>query len=233
MKRDINEIGRSLFESLFRSYIEDGTIEVSDRLVEEIFADFHTLLLKLASDPGLDNFTIAPTLDHRRTLLETAAREAAAGNDGTAITLYMTWAEHFVNGLLVLAFQRRGYESTVYMPLIRELRLATKASSVWSLLGLPEISSDHLKLLERGANMRNAFVHYKWSSLSIEEADRNRRQLRSIVEQMEGLVVILAKIEAQEIWNGRENELIGYLRNLTESHEREVGSFSEYLNGLT
>jgi hypothetical protein len=50
---------------------------------------------------------------------------------------------------------------------------------------------------------------------------------------MEGLVVILAKIEAQEIWNGRENELIGYLRNLTESHEREVGSFSEYFNGLT
>ncbi|WP_133061622.1 hypothetical protein [Streptosporangium minutum] len=214
---------RHTLELIFRSYVEDGSIEVSDRAPEDIMEDFHEILRGIVSASEGERTEFWPSFDHRETLRQRAAQEAANGDDRIAITLYATWVEHFVNGMLSQAFQRKGYSTKFILPLLRELRLPTKATVLWELAGLPALDEENLKLLDHAINLRNAFVHYKWSPSSEVDSDREIGRLKGVVVRMNGLVADFSAVESAVIWRGREEEILGFYHRSIDDREVSEG----------
>ena len=199
---------QQMYETFFRAFVENGEIEIGDRSPEQIFEQFYSLIDEFIASEGAG---LRTAVDYRETVLDRARAEAGEAHYYLAATLYAIWAEHSINGLLLRAFERKGHSAEVSTPLLRELRLSTKASALWGIAGLPTIPSDSLRLLDRIIQYRNSFVHYKWI-LYEELADMQlSEELRDIVAQAESLVSDLLAAESSAFWSGRDRELIGRL----------------------
>lgn len=200
------DIVQGIFEYLFREYVESGRIEVGSRSPEEIFADFKEFSREITVSRPLKE-----AIDYRGTLLGEARKSAQDGHYELAVTLYAIWAEHFVNGILVRGFERLGHGEEISVPLIKELRLPTKASALWMMVGLPVLNPESLKLMNRIIEFRNMFVHYKWQARDEQMIAQQHEQLKNVVQESEQLVSELFTIESTAFWGGRDRELIGYL----------------------
>ena len=201
------DILQSVFEFMLRDVVEAGIMEIDDRNPEQIVYEFTEKALNVLR--ASNDFYAA--VDHRPTLLDRARSEAQAGNDELAVTFYAIWIEHFINGILTRAFTRMEYDAEVFLPLIKELRLHTKASSLWALADLPTIEDENLKILDRILEFRNAFVHYKWLAAGERAIEERDERLREVIGKSEQLVTALFAAKAAAFWNGREKELLEYL----------------------
>lgn len=220
------------FESYFRSYIEDGSIPIANRSVSEIMSDFDAAIAELLEESESDGIKIHATLDYRATILERAATEASNGSPQIAITLYATWLEHFFNGIINLSMIRRSYSPKSITSLLRELRIPTKATALWEICELPPLRENHIKLMERVLNARNAFVHYKWAPAPEEELDSRDERVREALTEVADLVELLLAIEEAEIWEGRKEELISAYYERIRENEREIGPFAAHLANM-
>jgi hypothetical protein len=200
---------QGVVEVIFRGLVEDGTIEIGNRSIAEILEDYKRMADEIIDDGGE---ALRGVVDYRKSLLERARAEAEEAHDEMAVTLYAMWIEHFINGMLTRAFERKDYEMKVVMPLLRELRLQTKASALWAIAGLPVIDKESMRLIDQIIQFRNAFVHYKWLTYDDLVFHARDGQLRAIVEQSDGLISTLLAIESATFWNGRDNEIIECLR---------------------
>jgi hypothetical protein len=158
-------------------------------------------------------------------LLERARAEAAENRREIAITLYATWLEHFINGLLALVLDRRGLPPATTKSLLRELRLPTKASALWQVVGLPPLDESDIRLVEHVGNLRNAFVHYKWQAASEQAHDAQDRLIQGAIDDLEGLIARLIEVEHRDLWHGRRDELLLALRAHLHAVEEAKGPF--------
>jgi hypothetical protein len=205
-------LAQGIIEFMLREAVETGRLEIGDRPITEIMSDFDTIIGEFISEYDEDSAILRSSIDHRGILLR-QAREATAGrHHGLAITLYAIWLEHFVNGMITRAFERMDYEEEVCAPLIRELRLPTKATALWRISNLPAIDPDDLKIMNRVIELRNSFVHYKWHSYDDSVLEQQQEELQRVTEQAEQLVLNLLGIESTAFWNGRDGELLSYLQ---------------------
>lgn len=200
-------------ENLFRSFVEDGSIVIGDRPSIEIIQDFDDRVLAILSDPEYDlSRDMAPVIDHQHTLLDRATTEARGGDSLIAITFYVIWFEHYINGALIRAFRKMGHDATSYMPMVRQLNVVTKLTSAWALAGLPTVDDEQVKLLSQAVEMRNAFVHYKWPALDFDGPDKQKERADKIAEELPNLVAYFESLEDQAFWSGRENQIISDFR---------------------
>jgi hypothetical protein len=198
-----------MLEFMFRAFVEDGEIEIGDRSSQDIFQEFEAIAKEIVEDGGSH---LRTAIDHRDGLLDRAKGEAAAEHGEMAATLYAIWIEHFVNGIITRIFERLGHGDDVAIPFIKELRLATKVTALWQLLGLPALNEDDIKLMNRIIEFRNAFVHYKWSGHEEQTTSNRRAQIQSAIDEMPRLVSALESAESFTYWNGRDHELIDMFR---------------------
>lgn len=213
---------KPLLESVFCSFIEDGTIEVGDRNSSDIIAEFNNNITQALSRGA--TFDFYPHVDHRDDLRTQAASESTdTGNHYIAVTLYVIWVEHFINGMLDLQFVRLGYDWGFTKPLIRELKLTTKATSLWHIAKLPPLPEKHLKNLNTAIELRNYFVHYKWASVPSADAEREQKRLSDAVRHMEDLANFLTELENQVLWCGRKEEIVRLFRSSLDERRRKVG----------
>jgi hypothetical protein len=216
------QVAQGIFEALFRSYIEDGSIAIEGRDPSDIIMEFRAEVAKIVSGET----ELRGVRDHRDTLLAAARAEAEKRRDEIAIILYATWIEHSINGMLALAFERKGHAENVINPLMRELRLHTKASALWKLAGLRDIGADNLRLLGQVIEFRNSLVHYKWPAHDISLLEQRSLQLRDIVVRVEELIGTLFSIETDTFWIGRETEIIGHFREDAARRRRDLAQHS-------
>lgn len=200
---------RIVFDKIFRSFVENGIIEVGNRSPSEIIEDFKEAVLEAAEeDPGWP----ALVVDHRDLLLENAKRAAESGSLEIAITFYALWIEHTVNGNLINGLRRKGYDAEVVDLLLRKLDLETKFTVLWRVAGFRRLSSDNLRLIKHISEARNAFVHYKWRSYdnaTTTASESMEVRLRTIVERAESLVTVFNEAISAAYWNNRDDEVIG------------------------
>lgn len=218
--RERLEIAMGVFEMYLISYVETGLVEVGDRATEEILAE---ITRNISEDIEYEGFEVRPVFDHRDSLLGRASSAASKGELGISLVLYTTWVEHFVNGLLLRSLERQGTSPESCKALIRELRLATKLTALWEVAQLPKLSAAHVKLIDRAVSLRNAFVHYKWPSVSEQEEKHQRSELREITTQIGSLAQVFHEIEDQALWSGRRNEIIQALHNSIVERIEEIG----------
>jgi hypothetical protein len=209
-------------ESVFRSFIEDGSIIIGDEPPDEIILIYKALLVEMLAA----NVELHRIADHRLLLLERAKDESASGTPEIAITFYALWIEHVANGNLVAGLQRKGYDLDVINPLIRELKLRTKLTALWSMAGFDPLSDADLALVDQISQARNAFVHYKWGGHN-ESVDQSiREQLRRVLDRAQNLEAVFNSRERSLLWNGREDEIINFYREDVRRHVQEAGPFT-------
>jgi hypothetical protein len=216
------ELAKGLLECIPRTEVEYGRIEITDRSAEAILAEFVDNLQTVVDQSEAADIDFRFTIDHLGDLLERARIEAVENREEIAITLYATWLEHFINGLLIRTLSRRGLEYARFKTLIRELRLATKAGALWELAGLPLLDDADIRLVEHVGGLRNAFVHYKWQSPGEDDQGRQESSIRQAIEDLERLIVKLMDIEHVELWCGRRDELVSVFRGRFPQHEGDA-----------
>jgi|ERR1022692_3965 hypothetical protein len=220
-RRIFDELAAPLLEDVFKSHVEDGYVEVSNRKPEDIVLEFERQIKKLI-DEGIGWRSV---IDHTPNLLRRAEREIENESFEIAATFYALWIEHTVNGYLISALLRKGYDSEVATPLIRELRIKTKITALWKLVGYPDFTDDDIKTIEQVTQARNAYVHYKWPAHDEATADNLRDQLRSHVAQARNLEAAFKKAADALLWNGRKDEIIGFFHeHMRQRRQKRFGS---------
>jgi hypothetical protein len=210
------ELATDVLRDIFRSMIEHGSVDVGDRPADEVIDDFWHLMADLrrgATDYETPKWS--STVDFRKSLRERAAVAAAEDDQWIAVTLYATWLEHFINGLLVTTLGRQGLSERTVKALIRKLDLITKATALWEIAELPPLSEEQLKVVEMTTNLRNTFVHYKWSGADSEERHRLDKDLALTISDVHRLGDALLDIWSTALWDGRRDELLQAFRSRT------------------
>jgi hypothetical protein len=160
---DPNDPFSLIAEALFRSFIEDGSIVIEDQSLDEILLEYKALMAHMQT--AEQEFHRIP--DHRSILWKRANSEHSEGTPEMAITLYALWIEHSVNGSLVSALQRKGYDLEIIDLIIREVNLRAKITKLWHIAGLDPLEDADVTLVGQIAEARIAFVHYKWAGYDI------------------------------------------------------------------
>jgi hypothetical protein len=211
---DRMRLAGKLVESIFLYEVHNGSIVIDDRPSERIVLEFvHDLRLTVDSlkESGVSS-DYSYAIDFLDGILRRAIVDAESGKDELAARFYAIWLEHFLNRALTSALRRKGYSSEYIVPLIRDLRLRTKAFSLWKIADLPPIDETDLNLMDSIVNHRNSFLHYKWIERDADETARLEERLHLVVNQARSLIERLLALESSAIWHGRENELIQTLR---------------------
>lgn len=195
-------------EYILRGSVESGEISLEGKTPDEVLSQLRDIVDSVIESNGENLFT---SIDYRSTLLDRATAETDADNCELAVTLHAIWIEHFVNGLILRAFERMGHYEIISLPLIRELRLQTKITALWSLANLPLISDDSLRLIGQITEARNSFVHYKWKLEDADKIDERKRQVKLLAAKFNDVIAELHALESAFYWNGREAEIVDSL----------------------
>ncbi len=198
-------------DDLFHHLVEERSIEIGNKTADELYVEFRKFLKENAPiyEKGEE---VAVAFDYRDDLLTRADQEGEGGHYALALTLYAIWLEHKVNGLLIIALGNKGYAEEVIKPLIRELKLKTKMSSLWTIAGLTPFDPEAFTLANRISDRRNAFVHYKWVGYTETARERLTSEESDLVNAAKVLTRAIADIESHDFWNGRKQNVVAEIR---------------------
>ena len=124
-------------------------------------------------------------IDYQRQLLNSARDLRSKAHPLEATILYATWAEHWVNGILIARALRAGLSPQLSAQVIRDTNWKAKLSWLWQLLDLPEIPEERRKELDTLVSLRNEYVHYKWRGRDPDEVTGNDPHLRAALDGVE------------------------------------------------
>jgi len=105
-------------------------------------------------------------LDHRQDLLKQARSYRLQDKREYAVLMYTTWIEHSLNLTLQELARDRSISEIHIQTFLREVSVRAKSSWLFVLLGRKPLSNRVVARIQRLADSRNAFIHYRWSRLS-------------------------------------------------------------------
>jgi hypothetical protein len=105
-------------------------------------------------------------LDHRQDLLKLARHFRLQNRREYAVLMYATWIEHSLNLILQELARARSVGETHVQAFLREASVRAKSSWLFVLLGRKPLSNRIVSRIQRLADSRNSFIHYKWNRLS-------------------------------------------------------------------
>ena len=141
---------------------------------------------------------------------------------------YAVWLEHWLNHMIQMAGPRRNLTENEILEILRHAKFESKATWILRLLGLRPIAKIHLQRMRDVTERRNAFVHYKWKSVDMDVDDSKERQdLKTLVEKIEGTVRYLRRLENQQIFGGKKQAILARFKfSDTEDVESLLASHS-------
>lgn len=193
----IFEIGASVFLTVVRDGIRRGEICVAGKTHGEVLLSIESYINRwIESDVILVD-------DHRSTLLDQARRAANENRSIIAVVLYATYFEHALNDIVLAGCARSKLDEAIAMRLIRSASIFDKTGELLTDIGLPELPRIIATSIRKVAELRNEFVHYKWTGRGDEETITQRKHVTDTIKNAE---IAIADLEAYE----RENLLEGF-----------------------
>lgn len=189
--------------------IADGLVKPGKKSREQIAKEATRVLGRLYRKGTKFNFL--ETHDER--LLREARAYIKKDQAYEAILFYATWFEHWVN--FTLTRDRFGLNEKERAQMVRETSLMGKFQWLLRILGFPRIHGKHLSVIRKISEMRNAFIHFKYSSLMAdthEEGEKQKAELLRLVEQAEKSIRYLLKYERLNLYSGHRGILKKVLR---------------------
>jgi hypothetical protein len=189
---------RRITRSLIRSLVEDGAIDPRNKTEEQILAELAAMLSKIQ---------ILPVVDHTDAWLRKARDPKLAGG-GFSIICYATWAEHMLNKMVSLLCKRRKVSASLCDSLIRHTRTSEKFVWLSLILTSRPPSKTQLNRLQRIAQTRNQYLHYKWKPVSW----KSDPTLENLTRDAERLVTILRRFLNLHFYSGHRRRVQSLLR---------------------
>lgn len=126
--------------------------------------------------------------DHRSDLLNEARRASTEEKYITALIIYATWTEHWINRIIKLIAAQRGMDYSLSKSVMREVSFRGKITWLIQLLELPKLNDDIIKSLTVLHDQRNSYVHYKWREMDLEKGGDDFNNLKNMINNFEATV---------------------------------------------
>jgi hypothetical protein len=157
-----------MVESILIAAVENGLIEPDGKTTEQLEEAFSEYLASVIDASG-PFFAIH---DHSEELIKRARQEFRKGNYHFAALFYATWVEHWVNWYVrCLAVRTRRMTDVEIREMIREVNLRGKLGWLNNALGGKPFSNKHRNAIQRLADHRNAFIHFKYPEFDMDDFD--------------------------------------------------------------
>jgi hypothetical protein len=166
---------------------------------------------------------LLPVIDHRNDLLREARAFLRYSEWNLALLLYATYFEHAVNALLAMQARRRHFSKDALLQMVREVSLPGKMGWVLELLEMKPINSVHRKRLLKLAELRNAFVHYKWLPKTDSDIALPYGKLDPVTQSLkdvEKTVSYLRRYEEQMFYAGQRKHVRTIVRRIGRKERR-------------
>lgn len=186
------------YQIMVNSYIAQGIFTQED-LADPEYIEYH-----ISED--IREGIVKLVIDHRDDLLEKAKYYQKKGSNNYAILFYALFFEHSINGLISLAMQRKKLSANAKMQLIRSANILAKFTWVLELLDLPAFKSKHFKCVMRASELRNAFVHYKFVGVSIDD-DRDDDSLEEFLQEIRKTATYMKRYESRVLYSGEKSNI--------------------------
>lgn len=193
-KRDLRK-ARGIIARVFEHAVRTGEVDLTGKSEVEIHAAYTALLDRLAN---VGEFW--PVIDRTRDLLQLARKFAREGDARVATLFYATWVEHWINSVVSIACERRGLPADEVVAIVRDSSLKAKTGWLLRLLGLKRIAAVHRSAILRLADLRNAFVHYKWKPMNEQALADLDRDYDALVKGFPKTVTYLQRYENEVLF---------------------------------
>ena len=186
------------------------------QLLDRVFPHFETV--PPAIEPAAHN--------HEDELF--ARAKGFTANADEACFFYATWAEHFVNRLIVVFCRRSGSGAAEAERLIRlgSSTLKEKATSVLRAVNGEGLDPALVQDLQRVADYRNDFVHYKWKPISAQQEEARRRALA----RTDAVTAHLRSYEDRHVFRNQRNRIRDVLKDRQEGGDADWNALVAALN---
>jgi hypothetical protein len=151
------------YKSLVASLANWGLIDLNGKTAAQIRAEVEWFLWRVVYIPGFD-----PIVDHRSELLHLARRYRLDSKYDYSVLMYSTWIEHTLNLILHTSARRKGISIAHAQAMLREASLRAKSTWLMTALTGGSLSNQLIARIQRLADSRNSFIHYKWNRSSRE-----------------------------------------------------------------
>jgi hypothetical protein len=134
----------------------------SGLLTEDDIKDSNNLKRAIRKIISKKNVLTQFTTDHRITLLKNAEFFLIKKDFELANLFYATYFEHVANSIIDTSCANNNLKIDTKKEIIRSTSIISKYSWLLELFKLPKFKLEHLQVIRKVCDDRNAFVHYKW-----------------------------------------------------------------------
>lgn len=201
MKKD-ETLSRDLRELFVRQFYNHGLLDKGDlNLTDKEFTKKFLHIFK--------NEPWAIVIDHRDDIAQQADSFLASGQHNYAALFYAMFFEHSLNNIISEQCIKRKIDEKTAIEVIRCTDIHAKLTWLPKLLGLPKFNENHIKIIKRVSEDRNAFVHYKWKAESDEPTDPNKEteEFRKYFKQVKGTVKYVRQFNSRLMFNGLKKKI--------------------------
>jgi hypothetical protein len=203
-KKFEHQLVKSVVEQLYlNGFIAEDDLDNGELIIEKFKESLNS------------NGELEVVIDHRDDLLNHAKYFENNHDLNMALVMYSTFFEHAINSIIVNALIVKGFDNKSKIEVIRSATLHAKFSWILKLLDLPKFNEKHMTTILRIAEKRNAHVHYKFSSQSIEY--NNRDELTNLLSIVRKSVRYSKSYESKVLYGGNK----GSVRNKISSVRRD------------
>lgn len=195
------ELFTGLLLSIAKNLVGSGRLNPrgmsEPEFVAHLAAEVHELLGAGAFKP------MTVQISHLDSVLRRARAFAADGDFNFALVFYATWVEHWLNSMFAWRAQADGADDEAIGELIRDLGpFKERTGSRWrAAFGEP---LEDVGLLRDLADVRNEFLHYKWTSRDVDAETRFDRaeERRHYLMKIEAAIGRLSETEDRLRYSG-------------------------------
>jgi hypothetical protein len=198
-RKFLNDIGRRMIIQIALNAVGAKELDVANKTDEELQSEINQYFKKLLEAKRI-KFGIR--VDHTPDLLKEARARNLKNDFNMAAVLYATYFEHQVNLLLVQLCERKGIAEGVLKTIVRASNLEAKCTWILQLLGIQPLKKIWVARINSIAEVRNAFVHYKWQTEPDDPAIEPDAEKAEKLKYAEGIVRYLRRFEEQKVHAG-------------------------------
>lgn len=181
-KSQENSFLRVILRQMLDAAIESGRIQTKGKTEDQLHAEFGAYIERWRDS----NEDLPVTIDHSPDLLQRAREAKANGNIELSTLFYAMWVEHWLNWLVRCLLSKKNMSEMHFGEIVRTVSIRGKLTWLLALLDAKPIPSNHIAAIQRMADARNAFAHYKWKPTAAE--NRELREIRICAESFESTI---------------------------------------------
>jgi len=172
-----DELARNLMGTLIKGMIAKGELDVTGLTNREATVKgIEAVYQHNKESPIFENVTFI----HAQSLGTKANKLYLEKEYDLSILTYATWWEHWINGVIHSKLSAKGVTEKEFKEVIRSLNIRSKCTWFLKLLDLPQLNSEHLKIMDELVERRNQFVHYKYPTRPLDEPEDTQQKLEAM-----------------------------------------------------